>query len=322
MWANLTGVGLIITVLLLDYWVLGGRFYAPFYYWLPIAWVAWFWGWRAGAGVTLGSALLALALAWLLNEQTFPNGWFILARLGVFAIGLGVAGSVEMLRLMREYYQRSAEWRGGIRPLRVGERFILVPAQPDGAGGDPEKLDDNLLPLLLDPGTAFGSGSHPTTQMCLGLLEKYLQPNGRVFDLGCGSGVLAIAAAKLGASTVVAADIEAEAERATRANSELNAVAEKIVFRRGSLETVQPPAVPVAEQFNVTLANILAHVLLELLPAGLGRTLAPGGALILSGIKAEQAADLRQALATAGLQVVEERQQEGWVALVAKHSNT
>jgi ribosomal protein L11 methyltransferase len=221
-----------------------------------------------------------------------------------------------------------------LQPIRVGRRIVLLPAhlRESYAEHAPAPSD---VPVVLNPGMAFGSGAHPTTQMCLALLEKYLRPGDRVFDLGCGSGVLSVAAARLGASWVLAVDIDPEAERITRQNVGLNDVADAVEFRHGSLEVAQAalargplptagrpaslPVIPDADQpqFDLALANILTTTLLEALRDGLGRTLVPGGTLILSGVRTDEAERLRSSLRTAGLTPIEERQVGEWVAFAA-----
>jgi ribosomal protein L11 methyltransferase len=155
--------------------------------------------------------------------------------------------------------------------------------------------------------------------MCVALLEKFVNPGGRILGLGCGSGILSLAALKLGAGSALGADIQSEAVQATLANIKLNDLASRIEVRLGSLEAVVAPLLergtPV---FDITPVNILPDVIVSGLKASLARTLAPDGVLIVSGLKAEHETRMRSYLAEAGLQVVERRQMEEWLALANK----
>lgn len=169
------------------------------------------------------------------------------------------------------------EWLKDFRPMRFGQRLWICP------GGQRPQLDGSVAPVIieLDPGLAFGTGTHPTTALCLEWLDSASLPGRFVVDYGCGSGVLAIAALKLGASAVLAIDIDPQALLATRENAARNNVAERLTVG-GPSEAQQAPT-------DVLLANILAEPLLELAPAFAERV-AAGGAIVLSGILPSQAA--------------------------------
>jgi ribosomal protein L11 methyltransferase len=200
-------------------------------------------------------------------------------------------------------------WRAHYQPMRVGQRLLIVPAwQADAIVEEPERLA-----VLLDPGMAFGTGLHPTTRLCMAALERHVQPSDTVLDIGSGSGVLSITAARLGASAVLATDIDPIAVEATVTNCGLNGVGHLVQAQEGSLP--DPQARP--DGWQVIVANILAEVIVELLQQGLVRLLAATGRLILSGI-----IDLREdlvlsALDQSGLHVVERTQEGDWVCLVA-----
>lgn len=228
-------------------------------------------------------------------------------------------------------------WKANYHPIRIGHRLAIIPAwladrykNPSPAEfpssplfplADQGQASSQLLPLLMDPGMAFGTGTHPTTQLCLALLETYLQPGDSVFDVGCGSGILSVAAAKLGAGRILGVDIDPEADRATRENAALNGVGDQVKFRQGSIETVLTPQSPVPSlQFSLVLANILARIIIKLLGEGLAQTIAPNGLIILSGILEEQAASVCTAAEAAGLTIVEQQQSGDWVAIVARKS--
>lgn len=171
-------------------------------------------------------------------------------------------------------------WLDRFQPMRFGEHLWVCPA-----GQRPPRAAGQVL-VDLDPGLAFGTGTHPTTALCLEWLDRHPPVDCRVLDFGCGSGILAIAALKLGAAAVWAADIDPQALWATRENARRNRVAER-------LNTGLPADVK-GQRFAVLLANILANPLIELAPR-LAEVLEPGGRLVLSGILSEQADAVRRA---------------------------
>jgi ribosomal protein L11 methyltransferase len=173
-------------------------------------------------------------------------------------------------------------WMEHFRPMRFGERLWIVPT-----GFEPPEQDDAVC-VALDPGLAFGTGTHPTTALCLEWLDGQNLQGKRAVDYGCGSGILAIAALRLGAESALAIDIDPQALAATRDNADKNGVAERIRCRL--------PLATLAEPADLLLANILANPLIELVPT-LAGYVRPGGALALSGILREQAEDVSRAYA-------------------------
>lgn len=181
-------------------------------------------------------------------------------------------------------------------PIRVSDRLWIVPSWHDAP--DPE-----AMVLVLDPGMAFGTGSHPTTRLCLEWLEGNVTPGLSVLDYGCGSGILAIAAARLGASEVVGVNIDEQAVIASRSNAERNGVSAR--FQDSGRE--------LNGQFDLVVANILANPLKVLAPAICGHV-RRGGRLALSGILSEQTSDLIAAYAPyLPLHLADTR--DGWVCL-------
>lgn len=199
-------------------------------------------------------------------------------------------------------------WKQHYRPLAIGERLLVLPAWMQMETG-------GRIPIRIEPGMAFGTGVHPTTQLSLQLLEAYVQPGNSVIDIGCGSAILAIAAAKLGAAPVVAVDIDAQALDNARYNARLNGV--DIEIGVGSVGEVLAGRFGL-RQADVVVANILAPVLIRLLEADLAGLLKQGGVLILSGILAEQEGEMRASLETAKLQIIEECRIEDWLGLAAQ----
>jgi ribosomal protein L11 methyltransferase len=202
-------------------------------------------------------------------------------------------------------------WKAHYQPIPIGKKLIVVPAWLDAP-------DAQRIPIRIDPGMAFGTGTHPTTQLCLELLEQYTSPGGEVIDVGCGSGILSIAALKLGAASALGVDIDEAAVRASRENADANQVEAKR-FRLG----VGSVAEILAGRFEprqapLVLANILAPVIIRLFDVGLAELLTPGGVLVLSGILAEQAEAVLSAAGNRGLELVEKRQMGDWVALVMR----
>ena len=205
-------------------------------------------------------------------------------------------------------------WKEHYHPIPVGERLIIVPAWLETPPG-------NRIPIRIDPGMAFGTGTHPTTQLCLELLDRFdgreLPTGYQVLDIGCGSGILAAAALKLGASYALGVDIDPLAVEASRSNAEANAVGERLDVGVGSVAEVRCGQFAI-RQAELVFANILAPIILRLFNDGLTELVKPSGILILSGILAEQADEIIAAAAQHGLQLIERRQVGDWVALASK----
>jgi len=195
-------------------------------------------------------------------------------------------------------------WKRHYHTLRIGERIVIAPSweEPEVQPGD--------VVIKLDPGMAFGTGTHPSTQLALRLLERYIRPGIEMLDVGTGSGILAIAAVKLGAARVLATDIDPEAVHTAQDNINLNGVSDAI--------SVQVGSVAETGQFPLVLANILADVLAELLlHEDLAARVADDGILILSGIIKQRRDVVDLALRAAGLMVVDVVEDGDWIALAA-----
>ncbi|MCK6576851.1 MAG: 50S ribosomal protein L11 methyltransferase [Anaerolineae bacterium] len=199
-------------------------------------------------------------------------------------------------------------WKAHYHPIRLGRRILIRPIWVEV-----ETHPDDVV-IALDPGMAFGTGTHPTTQLCLEALEDHVKPGIKVFDLGTGSGILAIAAAKLGAHDVLAVDIDSVAVEVGAANVAQNGTTERIVVQQGSLETVLHSP----RRFDLLLANILARVIIGMCDQPLGDVLRPGGVGIFSGILVEQSDEVETALRRVGLLPFNRRQQGDWVVIEAR----
>jgi ribosomal protein L11 methyltransferase len=220
------------------------------------------------------------------------------------------------MRTLREEDWAHA-WKKYYKPLRVGQRVILKPSWEAFA---PQPGD---LVIELDPGMAFGTGLHPTTRLCIAALEETVQPGDSILDLGTGSGVLAIVAHKLGATRIVASDIDPIAVEVTNENAERNGVP---TGEAGVLD-VRLGSVPagMAGQFRVIVANILAEVLAKLFDAEYGypplvEPLAPGGVMILSGIIDVRAYLVEEAAQRHGMAVIGRLQEGDWVTLIVQQA--
>lgn len=197
------------------------------------------------------------------------------------------------------------EWKKQLKVLHVGQRTIIQPSWLDYTP-TPEEIV-----IRLDPGMAFGTGLHPTTQMCLAALEELVHPQARVLDMGTGSGILAIAAAKLGAEQVLAVDNDPVAVKTARGNVATNGVQETVNLVRGSLADV-------TERYDLIVVNILAKVIVEMTQQGLANRLRPGGTLIAAGVITDQKPQVVTALKQAGLALAGQWQTDDWVCLKAE----
>jgi ribosomal protein L11 methyltransferase len=210
--------------------------------------------------------------------------------------------------------------------LRIGQRILIVPAW------EAHEPDAGDVVIRLEPGMAFGTGLHPTTRLCLQALETYLATGCTALDVGTGSGVLAIAAAKLGARSVLAIDADPVAVSVAQENVILNAVADRVTLRHGSLPGGATTGwglmaggagsemyLVETGQFDLVLVNILARVIIGMAPA-LSARLAPTGQLMAAGLIEDQESEVEAAFQAAGIEIVERTQEQDWVCLVAQRA--
>ncbi|HHT71275.1 MAG: 50S ribosomal protein L11 methyltransferase [bacterium] len=215
---------------------------------------------------------------------------------------LAVPGEISLQEVAEEEW--ATAWKTYYKPFRVGEHIVIKPAWEECGTAA------NEIVIELDPGLAFGTGNHPTTVMALTLLERYLQPGAKVFDIGTGSGILSIAAAKLGAAEVAAVDVDPVALEAAWENCQRNHVINKVTVLPGDLFE------ELSGRADLVVANITADVLLLLiddLPLHLGAQ----GAFVGSGVIESQFDDIKEALTNKGLKLLEIMGQEEWVAFAA-----
>lgn len=259
-----------------------------------------------------------------LNPDDFPkNGVVVKAYLSatsflaetVEEIRLAIANLVnfdinigENLLTTNEVQEEdwATAWKQYYHPVKISERFTIVPTWEDYT---PVSTDELIIEL--DPGMAFGTGTHPTTVMCLQALEKVVQQGQTVVDVGTGSGVLSIGAAMLGAEKVHALDLDEVAVKSARENTQLNKVEHIVeVFHGNLLDTVKEPA-------DVVVANILAEIIMSFTDDAFS-IVKPGGVYVTSGIIGAKKDEVKAALEASGFQIEEVLVMEDWVAIISR----
>ncbi len=204
----------------------------------------------------------------------------------------------------------SEEWKRFYDIQHIGTRMVIRPTWLEYEPAASEVV------LELDPGSAFGTGQHETTRLCIAAIERHLGNSADVLDVGCGSGILAIAAAKLGAHQIRAVDTDPEAIQVTEENARANSVEGRIESAVGSLGAEWPWAASPEESANLVVANISSTIVLRMLPS-IVTALTPGGRAILSGFLAEDAARIEAAVVSAGFAHLETQSDGDWACLVA-----
>ena len=224
-------------------------------------------------------------------------------------------------------------WKKHYRPISVGKKLIIVPAWMDSP-------DETRIPIRIDPGMAFGTGTHPTTQLALEMMEEVIgdiRKSGvgnrelggelsnidsriTMIDVGCGSGILSVAALKLGVEQALGVDIESASVESARENADVNGIGKEFIIGQGSVDEI------LAGNFEfksapLVVANILAPILIRLMEAGLGKLVSPDGKLILSGILDEQEERLLAAAKSHHLNIEERRQSGDWLAFALSTKN-
>ncbi len=202
-------------------------------------------------------------------------------------------------------------WKQYYKPMEIGRRLLVVPQWEQAEAGE-------RVPLILDPGLTFGTGSHATTQLCLTALEEAVQGGEKVLDLGCGSGILSIAALKLGAASALAVDIDDKCLDVAYENAALNGIGkDTYTVKVGDILSDQALRSQIGGGYQVVLANIVADVIIALAPF-VPSLLAPGGVFLCSGIIDDRAEEVAQALRQAGWTITQTRSADGWFAYTCR----
>ncbi len=198
-------------------------------------------------------------------------------------------------------------WKKYFKPIKVSDRIVIKPSWEQYEKKPGERV------LEMDPGMAFGTGTHETTRLCIRMIERYLQPGNTVVDIGCGTGVLAISSVLLGAARAVAVDLDENAVRAAKENIKRNRVEDRVEVRKSNLLD------GVRGQFDLAVSNILAETIRKLTTSIRG-VLKPGGIFLASGLLLDNLQEVTDAMQTAGLDVIGKDAMGDWVAVACRRS--
>ncbi len=235
-------------------------------------------------------------------RQQVAEGLWHLASLGNHFVG-----DLQTRTVNEEDWAHA--WKDYFHVTHIGRRLVIRPSWREYIPGQGEVV------LELDPGMAFGTGLHPTTRMCLEQVEQWTIKGMHVLDVGTGSGILALAAARLGAASVYCIDNSNVAVESARANVAINGLADKVTVMPGELD--EATVARMAGQYDMVLVNIIAHVI-GAMAAQLAQVLAPGGLLIASGIIEARRQDAEPALLAAGLQLIDQANIDDWLVLIMR----
>lgn len=219
-----------------------------------------------------------------------------------FGIDIG-EGSVSLDQVNEADWANA--WKAYYKPTKVGQRVVVKPTWEDYA------MQEGDLIIELDPGMAFGTGTHETTSMCIRELEKYVNKDSKVFDIGCGSGILAIAAAKLGAKEVVAVDLDEVAVKVAKENVLENKVEKSVSVMHGNLTDV------IKDKADVIVANIIADII-KILAKEVQNFMKEDAIFISSGIILDKVEEVKESLIENGFEIVEVQKLGEWSAIVSK----
>ena len=209
-------------------------------------------------------------------------------------------------------------WKQYYKPMEIGERLLVIPQWEQDDPKVRKALEAGRVPLILEPGLTFGTGSHATTRLCLTGLETAVKGGERVLDLGCGSGILSIAALKLGAASALAVDIDDKCLDVACENAAMNGIGrDTYTVRVGDVLSDEALRAEIGGGYDIVLANIVADVIIGLAPV-VRTLLAEGGVFLCSGIIDDRAAEVAEKLRQAGLEITETRSAEGWYAYTCR----
>lgn len=240
------------------------------------------------------------------------------AQLGELRVALsnfkrlhGEYGTLLMTMENRANEDWENNWKQFYKPMEIGERLLVIPSWE-------EAKDTNRVKLILNPGLTFGTGSHATTRLCLTALESRIHGGEKVLDLGCGSGILSIAALKLGADMAFACDIDDKVLDTTKENATLNGIdLTRYSVGIGDILTDKTLQEQIGAGYDVVLANIVSDVIIGLAPA-VRSLLKENGVFLCSGIIDDRAEEVAAALRAAGLTIIETKSSEGWFAYICR----
>lgn len=218
---------------------------------------------------------------------------------------LGVPYEYELIGIDEEDWANS--WKQYYKPIRIGERIVIVPEWEEYESADNEVI------IRMDPGMAFGTGTHETTRLCAELIERYMIPDSHVLDIGTGSGILAVTASKLGADTVFACDIDPAAIKVARENITLNNVTNVTCEVSDLLKNVNGI-------YDFISANIVADIIIRMAP-DVGKYLKMNGIIITSGIINTQAEEVRNVMKSYGFTVIDTIEENDWIAFAFRGNN-
>ena len=222
------------------------------------------------------------------------------------SFGLNIGdGVIELEELDQQDWENA--WKQYYKPIKVSEKIVIKPTWEDYEA----KL--NELVIELDPGMAFGTGTHETTNMCIQALERHIKSDDEVLDIGCGSGILSIAAAKLGAQSVVGVDLDPMAVRVAKENTEQNNMLGFVEIRHGNLTEV------VTHKANIVVANIIADIIIKLAD-DIADFMKEDGLFISSGIIMPSLEEVKAAIESKGFTILEVNTQGEWACITAKAS--
>ncbi len=235
-------------------------------------------------------------------EQTKSDILESMEALKSFGIDIGLA-EIASKEIFPSDWEN--EWKKYFKPFRLGERIVIKPTW------ETFELEPNDLLIEIDPGNAFGSGTHETTSMCIEMIEKYMTPTDTVVDVGCGSGILAIAAGKLGSKDIIAVDIDENAVNTAKENVALNGLSEVTDVRHGDLISVIP------EKADLVVANIIADIIVKL-SDDIDQILKPNALFIASGLIMTKVDWVIEELVKRSFEIIEVVKKGEWAVVVSK----